>query len=32
MFDGSVRAMAPSIDPAVLKAMITNAGGEVLPN
>ena len=32
MFDGSVRAIVPSIDPAVLKAMITSAGGEVLPN
>ena len=32
MFDGSVRAIEPSIDPAVLKAMITSAGGEVVPN
>jgi len=30
MFDGSVRAIAPSIDPVVLKAMITSAGGEVV--
>ncbi|MFY8202267.1 MAG: DUF1559 domain-containing protein, partial [Pirellula staleyi] len=30
MFDGSVRAIAPSIDPVVLKAMMTSAGGEVV--
>jgi hypothetical protein len=31
MFDGSVRFVSPSIDPTVLKAMVTSAGGEVIP-
>ena len=31
MFDGSVRMVAPSIDPETFGAMVTPAGGEVLP-
>ncbi len=31
MFDGSVQFISPSIDLSVLKAMVTSAGGEVIP-
>ena len=30
MFDGSVRYLIPNIDPTILKAMVTSAGGEVI--
>jgi hypothetical protein len=32
MFDGSVRAISRQIDPKVLQAAITHAGGEILPD
>lgn len=31
IFDGSIKFLARSIDPGVLKAMVTSAGGEVIP-